>query len=131
MTKEKIKKALDIIGLPRLIVCTFFFAIVLTAYFSGIDVGSYFSSTLKYWGMWAIIVLAMILFWCVDKYEGYYMLTIGFLWILEFTVLNNIVLSKSLSKLLKTLEHKMKLSRFTENIFFFLHLTWLYNVSII
>ena len=25
------------------------------------------------------IVLAMILFWCVDKYEGYYMLTIGFL----------------------------------------------------
>ena len=25
------------------------------------------------------IVLAMILFWCVDKYEGYYMLTVGFI----------------------------------------------------
>ena len=25
------------------------------------------------------IVLAMILFWCVDKYEGYYMLTVGFM----------------------------------------------------
>lgn len=25
------------------------------------------------------IVLAMLLFWCVDKYEGYYMLTVGFL----------------------------------------------------
>ena len=60
MTKEKLKKALDVIGLPRLIVCSFFFAIVITAYVSGIDVGSYFSSTLKYWGMWAIIVLAMI-----------------------------------------------------------------------
>ena len=26
MNKEKIKKALDVIGLPRLIVCSFFFA---------------------------------------------------------------------------------------------------------
>ena len=60
MTKEKLKKALDVIGLPRLIVCSFFFAIVITAAVSGIDVASYFSSTLKYWGMWAIIVLAMI-----------------------------------------------------------------------
>lgn len=25
------------------------------------------------------IVLAMILFWCIDKYEGYYMLTVGFM----------------------------------------------------
>ncbi len=25
------------------------------------------------------IVLAMLLFWCIDKYEGYYMLTIGFM----------------------------------------------------
>lgn len=25
------------------------------------------------------IILAMILFWCIDKYEGYYMLTVGFI----------------------------------------------------
>ncbi len=31
------------------------------------------------------IVLAMILFWCINKYEGYYMLTIGFFG----TLLNN------------------------------------------
>lgn len=60
MTKEKAKKILDVIGLPRLIVCCFFLAIVITAYVNGIDVASYFSSTLKYWGMWGIMVLAMI-----------------------------------------------------------------------
>ncbi len=60
MTKEKFKKTLDFIGLPRLIVFLFFMAIVITAAVCGIDVASYFSSTLKYWGMWAIIVLAMI-----------------------------------------------------------------------
>lgn len=60
MTKEKFKKAIDVIGLPRLIVFLFFIAIVLTAYFNGIDVKSYLSSTFKYWGMWAILVLAMV-----------------------------------------------------------------------
>lgn len=60
MTKEKMKKAIDAIGLPRLIVFLFFMAIVLTAYVNGIDVASYFSSTLKYWGMWGILVLAMV-----------------------------------------------------------------------
>ena len=60
MTKEKFKKAIDVIGLPRLIVFCFFVAIVLTAYFNDIDVPSYFSSTIKYWGMWAVLVLAMI-----------------------------------------------------------------------
>ena len=60
MTKEKLKKTMDAIGWPRLIVFLFFAAIVLTAYFNGIDVASYFSSTLKYWGMWGILVLAMV-----------------------------------------------------------------------
>lgn len=60
MTKDKFRKAIDVIGLPRLIVFCFFVAIVLTAYFNGIDVKSYFSSTLKYWGMWCVLVLAMI-----------------------------------------------------------------------
>ena len=60
MTKEKIKKVLDVIGIPRLIVCLFFVAIVITAAVNGIDVASYLSSTFKYWGMWAILVLAMV-----------------------------------------------------------------------
>ena len=57
---EKLKKAIDVIGLPRLIVTCFFLAIVITAYVNGIDVKSYFSSTLKYWGMWGVLVLAMV-----------------------------------------------------------------------
>ena len=60
MTKEKFKKAIDVIGLPRLIVFCFFMAIVATAAVNGIDVASYLSSTLKYFGMWGILVLAMI-----------------------------------------------------------------------
>lgn len=60
MTKEKLKKAIDVIGLPRLIVFLFFVAIVITAYVKGIDVVSYLSSTVKYWGMWGILVLAMV-----------------------------------------------------------------------
>ena len=60
MTKEKFKKAIDVIGLPRLIVFCFFLAIVITAAVNGIDVASYLSSTLKYFGMWGILVLAMI-----------------------------------------------------------------------
>ena len=60
MTKEKMKKAIDVIGLPRLIVFCFFLAIVITAAVNGIDVASYLSSTLKYFGMWGILVLAMV-----------------------------------------------------------------------
>ena len=60
MTKDKIKKAIDAIGLPRLIVFCFFMAIVITAAVNDIDVASYFSSTLKYFGMWGILVLAML-----------------------------------------------------------------------
>ena len=56
----KVKKVIDTIGWPRLIVFLFFVAIVLTAYFCGIDIASYLSSTLKYWGMWGILVLAMV-----------------------------------------------------------------------
>ena len=60
MTKDKIKKAIDAIGLPRLIVFCFFLAIVITAAVNDIDVASYMSSTLKYFGMWGILVLAML-----------------------------------------------------------------------
>jgi len=30
-------------------------------------------------GEMALLVLAMIIFWCIDKYAGYYMLTVGFI----------------------------------------------------
>jgi len=60
MTKEKMKKMLDVIGIPRLIVCCFLLAIVMVAYVNGIDVKSYLSSTIKYWGMWVLLVLAMV-----------------------------------------------------------------------
>ena len=60
MTKEKFKKAIEVIGLPRLIVSLFFLAIGVTAAVCKIDVATYFSSTLLYWGMWMILVLAMV-----------------------------------------------------------------------
>ena len=60
MTKEKFKKALDVIGIPRLVVFCFLVAIIITAHVNDIDVKSYLSSTMKYWGMWVILVLAMV-----------------------------------------------------------------------
>ena len=40
MTKGKFKKAIDVIGIPRLVVFCFFAAVVITAAVKGIDVGS-------------------------------------------------------------------------------------------
>lgn len=60
MTKEKMKKVIDVIGIPRLVVFLFFVAVVVTAYVKGINVTSYLSSTIKNWGMWGILVLAMV-----------------------------------------------------------------------
>lgn len=57
---DKIKSICEKIGWPRLIVSLFFWAIVLVAYIIGVDVLSYLSSILKYWGMWGVLVLAMI-----------------------------------------------------------------------
>lgn len=54
------KKAIDVIGWPRLIVGLFFIGIVILAFCIGVDVNSYLSSTLKYWGMWGVLVLAML-----------------------------------------------------------------------
>ena len=47
MTKEKFKKVIDVIGLPRLIVFLFFAAIVVTAAVNGIDVASRVSVQLQ------------------------------------------------------------------------------------
>ncbi len=60
MTKEKFKKALDVIGIPRLVVSLFLLAIIVTAAVNDIDVKSFISSTLIYWGMWVLLVLAMV-----------------------------------------------------------------------
>ena len=60
MTKGKLKKAVDVIGVPRLVVLCFLLAVVVAAWVKGIDVTSYLASTLKYWGMWVILVLAMV-----------------------------------------------------------------------
>ena len=54
------KKVIDVIGWPRLIVGLFFIGIVILAFCIGVDVNSYLSSTLKYWGMWGVLVLAML-----------------------------------------------------------------------
>lgn len=54
------KKVLNAIGLPRLIVGAFFLAIVILAVCIGVNVTSYLSSIIKYWGMWCILVLAML-----------------------------------------------------------------------
>lgn len=55
-----IKKAVDVIGLPRLIVSLFFIAIIVTAAVIKLDVLTYLGATIKWWGMWAILVLAMV-----------------------------------------------------------------------
>ena len=43
-----------------MIVFCFFIAIVITAQLNDIDVKAYLASTFKYWGMWVILVLAMV-----------------------------------------------------------------------
>ncbi len=60
MTKDNFKKAIDVIGLPRLIVFLFLSTIIITAFSIGINVSSFFASTIKYWGMWVVLVLAMV-----------------------------------------------------------------------
>ena len=57
---EKLKSAVKHINLPRLIIILFFLFIVLLAYVNDINVNSYIGSTIKYWGMWGVLVLAMV-----------------------------------------------------------------------
>ena len=57
---EKIKKALKTTNVPRMIISIFFVLIILTAYAKGINIKSYLGGVLKYWGMWGILVLAMV-----------------------------------------------------------------------
>ncbi len=57
---EKLKSAAKRMNMPRLIIILFFVFIVLLAYFNDINVNSFIGSTLKYWGMWGVLVLAMV-----------------------------------------------------------------------
>lgn len=57
---EKLKGSMKNVNIPRLIIFIFFALIVLLAYINEIDVTSYIGSVLKYWGMWGILVLAMV-----------------------------------------------------------------------
>lgn len=57
---KKITGLCEKIGWPRLIVSLLFWAIVLVAYIIGVNVISFLSSILKYWGMWGVLVLAML-----------------------------------------------------------------------
>ncbi len=56
----KFKKIINAIGLPRLIICLFFGGILLLAAVNDLNMTSYIGSILKYWGMWGILVLAMV-----------------------------------------------------------------------
>lgn len=56
----KLKKAIDIIGIPRLIIGLFFIALVITALAVGLTPSSLFSDILRRWIMYAILVLAMV-----------------------------------------------------------------------
>ena len=57
---EKLKASMKQVNIPRLIIILFFLLILLLAYVNGIDVNSYIGSILKYWGMWGVLVLAMV-----------------------------------------------------------------------
>jgi len=57
---EKVKEYLKNVNIPRLIIFLFFALIVVLAIMNDIDVNSYLGSVFKYWGMWAILALAMV-----------------------------------------------------------------------
>ena len=69
---EKLKDSIKRVNLPRLIIILFFLFIVFLAYVNDINVNSYIGSTIKYWGMWGILVLAMVpsLKCCIGPYFG-------------------------------------------------------------
>lgn len=56
----KIKKTIDIIGVPRLIIGLFFLILVITALGVGLNPASLFSDILRRWMMYGILVLAMV-----------------------------------------------------------------------
>lgn len=58
--KKQIKNIYQSIGLPRLIIFAFFIIVVFAAGFYNMDVVSLMSNVLRRWGMYGILVLAMV-----------------------------------------------------------------------
>ncbi|HZK24746.1 MAG TPA: ABC transporter permease [Oscillospiraceae bacterium] len=58
--QEQIKKAYDNIGLPRLIIISFFVLMLVFAAPLGLNVASLLGDTLRRWAMYGILVLAMV-----------------------------------------------------------------------
>ena len=54
------KRAIDIIGLPRLIISSLFIFVLIVAAYLGMPIGSFASDILKRVGMYGILVLAMV-----------------------------------------------------------------------
>lgn len=57
---EYIKKAYDNIGLPRLIIASFFLFVLLSAAPLGLNIASLLGDTFRRWAMYGILVLAMV-----------------------------------------------------------------------
>lgn len=57
---KHIKNIFQSIGLPRLIISTFFIVVVIAAGFYNMDVVALMSNILRRWGMYGILVLAMV-----------------------------------------------------------------------
>ncbi|WP_426349261.1 ABC transporter permease subunit [Alloiococcus sp. CFN-8] len=58
--KEKFKKALESFGLPRIIIVAFFIVLFIIAAGYGMNLPSLFSDVIRRWGMYGILVLAMV-----------------------------------------------------------------------
>ena len=57
---EDIRKKLAEFGLPRIIIVITFLSLFVIAYFAGMNVPSFAGDVLRRWGMWGILVLAMV-----------------------------------------------------------------------
>lgn len=58
--REKIRKAYEQIGLPRLIIIAFFLSMLAAAVPLGLSIPNLFGNTLRRWAMYGILVLAMV-----------------------------------------------------------------------
>ena len=57
---EHLKKAVKSFGLPRIIILSFFFLLLITARIYNMNMGFLFSDIIRRWGMFGILVLAMV-----------------------------------------------------------------------
>ena len=57
---DSVKKQVAAFGLPRIIILIFFFLLFVIAWFVNMDTASFFGDVLRRWGMWGILVLAMV-----------------------------------------------------------------------